>query len=194
MALTDILEAIRVETDAEIAAIEAEGEARAAAIAEEGDRAAAAVEAELAATRDEEAATAAKRIRNKAKLEADRQVRASREAIVQRIFADVEQRLVGLRSAPDYGAILVRLAGEAIAVLPNAAVVHIDPRDAAHLDARLGRPLDVVADLSTSGGLLVSSPDGRTVHNTVEVRLERAAPHLRRLIAEIVPELGAQQA
>ena len=58
MALDDIIEAIRLETEAEIAAIEEEAAARAEAIAAEGRRKAAAVETELAATRDDEAGPA----------------------------------------------------------------------------------------------------------------------------------------
>lgn len=192
MALDDIIEAIRLETEAEIAAIEEEAAARAEAIAAEGRRKAAAVETELAATRDEEAATAGNRIRNGARLEADRELRAARETIVQGILADVAQRLDGLRDSAAYPAILHRLAHEASSVLPAATVARVDPRDVVHLDGLFDLPLKVVGDLSTRGGLVLASPDGRTVHNTVDVRLERALPHMRRLIAEAVPELGAR--
>jgi len=191
MALDDILEAIRLETDAEIEAIEADAAARAAAIADEGARAAAVAEAELAGVRDLDAVTAGNRIRNGARLEGDRELRAAREAIVQRIFTEVKGRLDGLRNSADYPAILGRLAREASSVLPEANVVQVDARDAALVDGLFDDSVEVVADLSIRGGLVLASADGRTVHNTVEVRVERAAPHMRRLIAELIPELGA---
>lgn len=192
MALNDIIEAIRLETEAEIEAIEQEAADQAAAIAADGRRKAAAVEAELAAARDDEAATEENRIRNGARLEADRELRVAREAIVQGILDDVAQRLHGLRSSADYPGILRRLAHEASSVLPAGTVIHIDPRDGDDLDGLFDGPMEVVGDLSTGGGLLLASPDGRRVHNTFEVRLERAVPHMRHLIAERIPELGAR--
>ena len=191
MALSDILDRIRRETEARIAAIEEDAHGRAATILAEAGRAAAAAEEELAGRRHDEAATACDRIRNRARLESDRELRAAREAIVQQLLTDVAQRLAGLRATGRYEELFGRLANEASRVLPDATVAHVDPRDEERAKELFGPTVAVVGDLETGGGLVLMSPDGRTVHNTLELRLKRAESHLRRLIAQEVPELGA---
>lgn len=192
MALPDIVEAIRAETDARILAIQREAEERAAVIRQEGSDAAAAAETALAGARAEEAARAQDRIRNRARLESDRLVREAREAIVQQIFSDVELRLSRLAETEEHAGLFRQLAEEAISVLPEASVAHVAPHDEPRARAFFDTDVEVVADLETRGGLVLTSRDGRTVHNTLEVRVQRAEPHMRRLIAQLVPELGAR--
>lgn len=199
MALADILDAIERQTDAEIAAATREADDKIAGILERGAQEAAAVEAAASDARRDEATAAAERIRNRAHLEADRQLRSARDAIVVDLLAGVRERLARLRDTPGYPQVLRRLISEARIALPAATVVHVDPRDVGRVTEllesqeadRSAKP-ELHADLETWGGAIATCPDGRSVHNTLELRLQRADPHLRQLVVELVPALGTR--
>lgn len=103
----------------------------------------------------------------------------SREKIFAAAFDEAEKQLSRLRQDPAYPAVFERLAREATGAMGGTVFsVHIDRRD---LDlctgtlAALGIRCEVLPDIESAGGLVVSSPDGLvTISNTVESRLERA--------------------
>jgi V/A-type H+-transporting ATPase subunit E len=108
----------------------------------------------------------------------------SREKIFHAAFGDAARQLSRIRQDKQYPAIFERLAREAAGVMGTAKFrIHIDRRD---LDlctttlARLGIQCEVLPDIESDGGLVVSSPDGLVViSNTVESRLERIKEHKR---------------
>jgi V/A-type H+/Na+-transporting ATPase subunit E len=108
----------------------------------------------------------------------------TRQGVFQAAFAEARRQLSGVRQDPEYPAIFAHLAREAIhAIGPEKGTfrIHTDPRDedlCRNVTAALKFPCEIVADLSSMGGLVVSSPDEEViVSNTFESRLLRAEEH-----------------
>ena len=195
MSLEAILVEIEASGEAEAARLRAETEARARQRLADAEQAAAA--------RQDEARRAAllpvpgERARqlHHARLEALRMVGKVRDRLVEAALAETRRRLAGLRAGPDYPLILRCLTEEAIRVLGDEAAgtgsppswLEADPRDEALLRRilrDLGLDLAVRPSLEGWGGLVARSGDGRIVAtNTLEARLERATPFLRRDLA-----------
>lgn len=194
MALDDILAAIRTETEAEIARIRCDGEARIAEVKAHGAEEATAIEAEAASAMDAAASGRRDRIVNRARLEADRIMRSAAESVYVEAVAEAERRVAGLSGDAAYAPLLADLLEESLAVLPDARIVEVDPRDrelvAGLLAERRLHHLDVAPDLSTAGGVAVATGDGRRVVNTFEARRVRAERHLRRIAIETIPALN----
>jgi V/A-type H+-transporting ATPase subunit E len=111
----------------------------------------------------------------------------SREKIFESAFEEAAQRLAVLRQDAEYPAVFRSLAEETIgAAGEGAGVIHVDPRDAdlcTKTLAALKISCEIRTDITSMGGLAVSSPDGRIVlKNTFESRLERVREHRRREI------------
>ena len=195
MSLEAILAAIEASGEAEAARLRAEAEARAQRILDEAERKASTVREEARRAALRPAAGERARRLHQAKLEALRRVGEVRTRLVDAALAETRQRLACLRTGPDYPLILRRLIEEAIDALgeeerhSRAAVLEADPRD----DVSLQRILDelsldvsVVFSLDGWGGVVARSGDGRiVVTNTLEARLERATPFLRRHLAAV---------
>jgi len=115
----------------------------------------------------------------------------SRENVFESAFDTAVQRLTLLRQDENYPAIFRRLVEETIeAAREGAFVVHVDPRDR-ELCTRTLTALkvsrEIRTDLTSMGGLVISSPDGRiTLKNTLESRLERVREHKRREIHAVL--------
>lgn len=192
MSVEDIIGAIQRETTAEVEAIAREAQATAEKIVGDGSARAVAIEAAAVDARREEIEQAADRIRNRARLEADRTMRAARDDVVHGLLDATAAKLAAIRTSDGYPSVLARLLDEAQSALPTAAVLHVDARDERAAEIAAGDAgLEVVADLDTDGGMVLSSRDGRTVDNTIERRLARADPYLRQIVREMVPELGS---
>ncbi|MFW6097060.1 MAG: V-type ATP synthase subunit E, partial [Chloroflexota bacterium] len=141
------------------------------------------------------------RILHRARLEALRTVGDARETAINAVLAQTRIMLSQIRSTPAYPSILRRLAEESLAELersledPGAAHLEIDARDEA-LMAEIIKSLGLQAPISCTlecwGGLVASSQDGRiVVINTLESRLDRALPFLRRDLAALLENGGA---
>jgi V/A-type H+-transporting ATPase subunit E len=109
---------------------------------------------------------------------------AIREKMYSEAFANAQQRLVQLRKDPKYPEIFKKLAVEAIRALDlKKFTVHVDKQDGnlcKKTMADLNHSCEIIPDLQTMGGLIVSSPDGLiTISNTVESRLERGKELLK---------------
>jgi vacuolar-type H+-ATPase subunit E/Vma4 len=194
MSIEGILSAIRRETEAEVAAITAQSEAEAAARIRAAHEEAARIEEETARGRDAEASSEARRRVRRARLEADQVRRAAREAAFGEALDEVRRRLATLRNEPTYPDVLAALLAEARTALPDAKVARADPADAAVimaiLDGTADGPspcLEIQPVLSTWGGVELTTDGGRRVVDTLESRLGRAEPHLRRVFAASVP-------
>lgn len=193
MALADILEAIRRDTEAEIEAVRAAADREVGAILAAADDEAERVAAAAGHSRDREAESAAARIRNEAALEAERELRAAREATFQQALEQVEARLRRLRSESGYREVQHRLLSEARAVLPQGEVVLVDPADAELTEDLLAAAGAAATRVEASrrcwGGVDLATGDGRLLRNTLEARLERAGTRLRWLAAELISQL-----
>ncbi len=193
MALGDILQAIERDAGARIREIEVEAERRARGLLEHARAEAGRRRESAAHAMDARTAREVDMILNEARLTADRALRAARESLYSEARDAMLSRLEDQRRTSQYAGLLERLLEEVMAVLPTACVVRCDPRDADLIDRAVHstrRPeLTIQPELSTIGGLDVSTNDGRTVRNTFEARLEMAEPHLRRLAGEVLPLL-----
>lgn len=187
MGVAEIVAAIERDAAAEVARLEEESRQRAEALAAEAARRAAAVVEEIAAPAERAAQEEAERLRAAARAEARRALREAREETFLRAHALARRLLATVRDdAAAYEAVFSRLLDEALAALPDARVVRVDPRDAqlaAAALARRGATARIEASLESAGGLELDGEDGRVLRNTFEVRLERAEPYLRALAA-----------
>ena len=133
------------------------------------------------------------RIIHRARLDGLQIVGNVRESFVDAALDQTRGRLAGIRSTPAYPTVLRQLAQEALAELegslevPGTAGIEADPRDKELLENILfdmGLDLKVSYDLHAWGGVIAKSQDNRVVViNTLESRLERAAPYLRHFLA-----------
>ncbi len=184
MALADILEAIRSEADQEQQRIRRRGEEKIEATLTRAAARAAEREEQLSASRDEEAADAARAIRNRAHLHVERAVRAAREEAYAGVIQAVYGRLDSIRTTAGYDQIFAALLAECRSVLPDATVLFVDDADAGMAET-VAPGMTVQAGLTTRGGMIVETGDGRRVINTLEERMDRAGPLLRREFAEL---------
>lgn len=196
MALEHLLAAIEQEAAQEIARIEAESRRTAEQVLAQAKAQAQEIEAAEWAAAEARLRSDAARLIVQARIAATRHVMHVREAIYQRAAEEAQAELAAVRSRPDYPAVLAALLAEAMAALPAAAgfghgssaglVIYCDPRDAGLVQAlAANQAASVVPSLTTWGGVDVATTDHRIVaRNTLEARLARAEPHLRRLVAQ----------
>lgn len=119
-----------------------------------------------------------------------------RESLVDTTLEECRKRLTLFRPDPSYPEILRQLLWETLLEMETClqigengrkACLEADPRDREVMEgfiAELESSLEVNYTLSCWGGLVARSEDGRvTVINTLEARLEKAIPFLRRSLA-----------
>lgn len=198
MSLEAILAAIRAAGEEQVEEIEQQARRQAEAILAEARR-----EAEKArqASRERAVAPAYReraRILHRARLDRLRTIGDAREAAIDATLEQVRHCLAGMRIDAGYPAILQRLTEEALAELSESledvshARLEVDRRDEALMAdilEELALQLPVSNGLNCWGGLVARSADGRiVVINTLESRLERATPYLRRYVAALFEE------
>ena len=116
----------------------------------------------------------------------------NRQEVFTAAFAGARRQIGAVRQDPEYPAIFERLAREAVRAIGEKGKIriHVDPRDVElcrKTATTLGIPSDIVTDLSSMGGLVVSSADDEViVSNTFESRLLRAEEHRRMEIFAIL--------
>lgn len=192
MALDDILAAISEEAAMAAADIASDAAARAAIVVDGARSDAESERRRLASGRDDAARRIAAAIVNRAALEADRALRAAQDELFSEVLAAVAERLAGVRGSDAYPGLFERLLIEALDALPDATRIGVDPADLATASQtleRLGRRLSIESAAPCWGGMTVSTDDGRRVMNTLESRLDKALPTLRRLAGGMCPAL-----
>lgn len=190
MGLGEILKDMEREANLRIeellTAAEAEGRSVAARAEEEAEK----VREKHLASAGERLLRERERLLSAARLEAQRELMAAREAWLDQAFAAARERLRHLRREPRYAGYLQRLTREAVAELGSQIRIEIDPEDEkvmGEIVSGLGIKAEMVCSLSTIGGLRASTSDGRIrIVNTVEARLERARGELRRKLAALL--------
>ena len=133
------------------------------------------------------------RIIRRARLEHLQIVGKVRENLVETALNQAKGRLSGIRSKKSYRHILRQFIQEALSELTvslediQKASLQADLADQALVEEilqDLGLELEVTYQEQGSGGVTAKSDDGRlVVINTLESRLERATPYLRRYLA-----------
>jgi V/A-type H+-transporting ATPase subunit E len=102
----------------------------------------------------------------------------SREQVFLKAFDEAKKQLSQIRQDRKYPSVFERLARELAGTMENTPFrIHVDPRDreiCTKTLESLGIRCEILTDITCSGGLVASSPDGLVViSNTVESRLER---------------------
>jgi V/A-type H+/Na+-transporting ATPase subunit E len=183
MALTDLLQAIESEADADRARAADEAAAAAAAVVEDARRDAGALEAELTDAGAAEGRRAAEHERALARLDAAATIRSAREAAFVSLLSGIRAELAAVRETSAYPKLFHALVAESRAALPDARELHVDPLDA-DLAGTVAPDLRIEPTLDTWGGVELASDDGRTIRDTLEERLANAELVLRQRLAQ----------
>ena len=152
--------------------------------------------AEIARSEDRQAEALRKRILLGAELEARTRSLKLVEDIFNNIFEDFLNRLVNLSSDKGYGASLKRLLEEGLdAIGGDEFVIYANSSDADLLkrityEVEKSRKVRIKLStntLSCKGGVRISNNDGSVMYdNTLEMRLERLKPLLRKQLSNIL--------
>jgi V/A-type H+-transporting ATPase subunit E len=191
MALENILEAIRAESDRTAAEILADAEAGANRLLERASEEAEREEQQLSTSLDDQARLERSRIVSRAHVEAATERREAREQAYLAARDGATRQVEALRSSPEYEKVLADLLDEALAVLPGVTVVRVDPTDVPMAERLLtDRDLEIhiEPEAFALGGVVVAA-EGRSVDNSVRSRLDRADEHLRFIAGELAPGL-----
>jgi len=202
MTLSAILEAIRAAGDSQVSKIEKQAYTQRNEILVNTRLEAKQVDADAHAKAVAPAFKERARIIQRARLEALQILGSAREEFVDSALAQIPGQLANIRTDESYPQILQRLIEEALAELkgsltaPGMIQLEADPRDRAVLESVLhdmGLELSVRYVLVCWGGLYAKSEDGRVIAiNTMEARLERATPHLRRYLSALFENEGPE--
>ena len=188
MALEELLAALEAEAAEESARADRSARDEAARIVAAARIEAQAIEEEATRSDEAELAQMAEQRRAQARAAAAAALRGAREELFGALLSELRARLAGLRSSALYRSVMRSLVRESMAALPTATTLRADPRDEAlvsEIVAELGLAVEVSAQIEALGGIEVSSPDGRSVRNTLEERMANAEPALRILFGEI---------
>lgn len=191
MALPDILETIRAESEETASRLVGEAEAEAEELLARARAEAGSEEQRLGGSFDERIRLERARILSRSHLDAARARRVAREDVYGRAIDEVTARLADKRASDDYRELLGSLLDEAVVILPEATEIRVDPGDVPTIERLLdSRSLDLTVETEETplGGLVLAAP-GRTVDNTLATRLTRADRQLRFVAGEIIPEL-----
>ena len=131
------------------------------------------------------------RVVSRSHLDAARARRTAREDVYRTAIERVIEHLAEERASDSYEELLGSLLDEAMAIMPEATTLRVDPDDVAVVARVLSsRSLDLEVETEETplGGLVLTAP-GRIVDNTLAARLNRADNHLRFVAGEIIPQL-----
>jgi V/A-type H+-transporting ATPase subunit E len=121
------------------------------------------------------------------KAETKMRIIKEKDAAIQRAFAEAKKSLSDFRDRGNYKEHLKNMTQEAVRELEGQKVrLHIDKRDedlCKQILAELNENSEIITDLTSAGGLNVSTRDEKVVvFNTIESRLNTARELLKREI------------
>lgn len=190
MSLETILQAIRSAGQTQVDEIEAQAKAEVRAILDKASSEAGQIHEDACAAEVIPAFRERSRILQRARLEALRLQGDAREKLVEMALERARKRLESFRSDPAYAQVLKSLVQQALEEMDGslnhggAASLEADPRDQELLHEILSDPdqqQSIRYVLTCWGGVIARSSDGKVVVvNTLEARLEQAAPYIRR--------------
>ncbi len=142
------------------------------------------------------------RLMQQAQAEARRAVSGEHEALIDTVLERSREALASIRADPVYPSVLRHLTVEALTDLrqplgPGEEIsLEADPLDRSVLESLLPEiapNLEVSYTLSCCGGVVASSGDGHILAiNTLEARLERSTPYLRRYLFRLLVDEPAE--
>ena len=190
MSIQAILDAIRASGEARVKEIESQGQVQVRGILAEAEEECQRLrEIEHAAVVGPAGGERA-RILHHARLQALRMVGDVREELIDAALNQARGHLASIRADKTYPEVLAGLKQEALAQVKatmkdgDSARLIADSKDKKLLEAggaKAGAEVPVDYELDCWGGLTATSEDGKVVAiNTLEARLKRAAPYLRR--------------
>jgi len=195
MSLQVILDAIHASGDAQLRELETRTNVQVREILAGADLEAQEIREDACDSASAPATRERARIIHRANLESLHNLGSVREMLVDATLDQARGHLSSLRAEKGYPAVLRKLVKEAFAELdgspegPAHVFLEADPRDKALLDAivaELGLKTTVNYTLTCWGGVSARTTDGQVVViNTLESRLERAIPYLRRFLASV---------
>ncbi|MGZ4902295.1 MAG: V-type ATP synthase subunit E [Halobacteriota archaeon] len=123
----------------------------------------------------------------KVKAETKMRVIKEKDAAIQRAFDEAKKSLSDFRDRGTYKEYFKEMIREAVGELQGEKVrFHIDERDenlCKQILAELNENSEIITDLTSAGGLIVSTRDEKVVvFNTIESRLDNARELLKREI------------
>jgi len=127
------------------------------------------------------------RLTYKVKAENKMEIIKEKDAVIQQAFFDAKKSLESFRDDASYKENFRKMFKEAVSELEGERVIlHVDARDqmlSGQVLDELGWNAEVVGDLTSEGGLAVTSKDGKLlVSNTIESRLNNVKELLKREI------------
>lgn len=193
MSLHAILEAIRLAGSEKVQEIEAVARSQTYEILANARLEAEEIHKEACAKASAPAARERAQILHRSRLEALQIVGSVREAMIDIALERVRGCLISIRADPAYPEVLRQLTLQTLDEIRTSqenngtTLLKVDPRDQRLIEQIIqeqGLDLKVRCELNTWGGLIAESDDERiVVINTLESRLERAAPFLRHILA-----------
>ena len=153
-----------------------------------------------------EALGAAERARtlSQARLEAQRVIHDVRDELIDAALDEALKSLTRMRKDPLYEDLLRQLTEETLIQITGSMQdgevpqFEVDPRDRAlfkRILSNLKLKLNVNYDLNCFGGMSARSEDGRVVViNTLDARLARATPYLRRILGALFDASSSEPA
>lgn len=195
MSLQAIVEAIRKAGEVKVLEIERQAHSQAGQILTNARMLAGTISENACADVIAPAAQERARIIHKARTEALHQLGNAREELVDTALDQVRGRLAGIRGDDSYPQVFKTLVYEAISALnmsrdrtPSISL-QADSLDREILEAHLrelGLDVAVDYDIECWGGVIARSEDNRVVViNTLESRIEKATPYLRRYLSAL---------
>lgn len=188
---SELIAILEKEAAAEIDRVLTEARAQAQQMIAEAEKDAESIRSDAAQRTDADRKTALTRAQSAAQLKAASLVLQAKDAAIAEVFEKAHAELT--RTSHDRGAyhrVLRSLIKEAAAELSGRLIIEANPADAeaARQAAReLGLDAEVKASPEVSGGVVLSTTDGRfTVQNTLASRLERAKPVLATEVANLL--------
>lgn len=204
MSLAEILDSIRGGGEAQCEEIERDARRQQRAILAEARAKAADVKEEVFTAAIRPADRERARILHNAHLEALRITAEVREGLIEAVLSQARGQLAGFRNSQEYPQVLHSLVNQALDELQESfgqdmhACMQADPRDRQLLEAitpGMGADISVDYVLNSWGGVIVQSHDQRVVVvNTLEARLERALPYLRRYLSAHLENANTEKA
>ncbi len=190
MAIEDIFRALEEQADDEVNRILHAATVQADAIEHEArDEAERITNAKIQAA-DAAVQNKATKAVNSARLQVKRDLAEVRDHAVDAVFDETAKRLAAMRGTPGYERILTALLKEASARVDGECEIRVGPEDAdlaKKVASDLGLTFTVVPTLDSIGGVIVSTHEGRVVHdNTFESRLYKARNVAGTHIAEVL--------
>lgn len=171
--LADILQS---EVASEISALVTEAEARVKAIVDAATEKAEAMKANKQRLLESEHAAALRRAESAAELMVNQARIAARGQAVDQVKSGALSALQKLASSKEFGAILTRLAEEALGSVSKAEAVVVNPAHASLLQGwAQSKGLKLVSDPAVNYGVRLVAEGGKSyVQNSLTERLERA--------------------